>query len=119
MGQVSRLAGESRLLYLSAMGQMQPRQLEDLVWVDADRMSGSPCFKGTRIPIQMLFDHLSAGYSLDEFLETVPSLDRVQTQKLIGLAGEQMKDRATSMTNGSTDTEGAGSHVIGSAKIEL
>ena len=65
---------------------MQPGQLEDLVWVDADRFSGSPCFKGTRIPIQI--DHLLAGYSLDEFLETVPFLDRVQTQKLIELAGE-------------------------------
>jgi hypothetical protein len=25
--------------------------------------------------VQMLIDHLAAGFSLDEFLETVPSLD--------------------------------------------
>ena len=67
----------------------------------------------------MLFDHLSAGYSLDEFLETVPSLDRVQTQKLIELAGEQMRDCSSSMTNASSDIAGAGSHAFGSAKIEL
>ena len=74
-------------------------RLEDLVWVDSGRMSGAPCFKGTRIPVQMLMDHLSAGYSLDEFLETVPSLDRVQAQQFIELAGEQMKECASSLTN--------------------
>jgi len=41
------------------------RELEDVIWVDADRMSGTPCFKGTRIPVQMLIDHLAAGFSLD------------------------------------------------------
>jgi uncharacterized protein (DUF433 family) len=75
------------------------RQLEEVVWVDAGRMSGAPCFRGTRIPIQMLVDHLAAGYSLDEFLETVPSLERAQAQRFIELAGEHMKECASSLTN--------------------
>jgi uncharacterized protein (DUF433 family) len=75
------------------------RRLEEVVWVDPDRMSGAPCFKGTRIPIQMLIEHLAAGFSLDEFLETVPSLERKQAQRFLELAGEQMKECASSLTN--------------------
>ena len=75
------------------------RRLEEVVWVDADRLSGAPCFRGTRIPVQMLIDHLTAGFSLDEFLETVPSLERSQAQRFLELAGEQMKECASSLTN--------------------
>jgi uncharacterized protein (DUF433 family) len=75
------------------------RRLEELVWVDPDRLSGEPCFRGTRIPVQMLIDHLTAGFSLDEFLETVPSLERRQAQCFLELAGEQMKECASSLTS--------------------
>ena len=75
------------------------RRLEEVVWVDADRLSGAPCFKGTRIPVQMLIEHLMAGFSLDEFLETVPSLERAQAQRFIELAGEQMRECASSLTS--------------------
>ena len=56
------------------------QRLDEVVWVDPDRLSGAPCFKGTRIPVQMLIDHLAAGFSLDEFLATVASLERSQAQ---------------------------------------
>ena len=75
------------------------RRLEEVVWVDPDRLSGAPCFRGTRIPVQMLIDHLTAGFSLDEFLETVPSLERSQAQRFLELASEQMKECASSLTN--------------------
>ena len=68
------------------------RRLEDVVWVDPDRLSGVPCFKGTRIPVHMLIDHLTAGFSLDEFLETVPTLERSQAQRFLELAGEQIQE---------------------------
>jgi len=86
-------------LYLGSMRPDLLRRLEEVVWVDADRMSGEPCFRGTRIPVQMLIDHLEAGVSLDEFLETVPSLDRAQAQRFIELAGEQLKECASSLTS--------------------
>jgi uncharacterized protein (DUF433 family) len=72
-------------------------RLSEVVWVDPDRFSGAPCFKGTRIPVRMLIDHLAAGLSLDEFLETVPSLDRAQAQRFLELAGEQMTECASSI----------------------
>ena len=28
--------------------------LEEAVWVDPDRMSGAPCFRGSRLPVQQV-----------------------------------------------------------------
>jgi len=75
------------------------RRLEEVVWVDPDRLSGAPCFRGTQVPVQMLIDHLAAGFSMDEFLETVPSLERTQAQRFLDLAGEQMQECASSLTS--------------------
>jgi uncharacterized protein (DUF433 family) len=75
------------------------RRLDEVVWVAPDRLSGAPCFKGTRIPVQMLIDHLAAGFALDEFLETVPSLDRTQARRFLELAGEQVQECASSLTS--------------------
>ena len=46
----------------------QPMALEQAVWVDPARMSGVPCFRGTRLPVQQLFDWLSDGVPLGEFV---------------------------------------------------
>ena len=35
---------------------------------DPDIMSGALCFKGTRVPVQTLFDYLEGSSSLEEFL---------------------------------------------------
>ena len=42
--------------------------LEEAVWVDPGRMGGTPCFRGTRVPVQQLFDWLADGVALDRFL---------------------------------------------------
>ena len=42
--------------------------LEEAVWVDAGRMGGVPCFRGTRVPVQQLFEWLADGVTLDRFL---------------------------------------------------
>jgi hypothetical protein len=47
----------------------------------------------------MLIDHVTAGFSLGEFLETVPSLERSQAQRFLDLAGEQMMECASSLTS--------------------
>ena len=52
-------------------GNSEPDELMTLdqaVWVDPARMSGTPCFRGSRLPIQQLFDWLADGVSLDEFV---------------------------------------------------
>ena len=51
---------------------MSPR----LITIDAEIHSGTPVFRGTRVPIKTLFDHLEAGDSLDVFLDDFPSVGR-------------------------------------------
>ena len=50
-----------------AESQPEPAMtLEEAVWIDPGRMSGTPCFRGTRLPVQQLFDWLADGVPLDE-----------------------------------------------------
>ena len=39
-------------------------------------VSGAPVFENTRVPVETLFDYLADDYSLDEFLESFPSVTR-------------------------------------------
>ncbi len=43
---------------------------------DPEIMSGVLCFKGTRVPLQNLFDFLEGTSSLEEFLQDFPSVFR-------------------------------------------
>jgi uncharacterized protein (DUF433 family) len=47
----------------------QKALLDEIVWIGPDRMSGEPCFKGTRVPVQILIDHIEGNSTLDDFLE--------------------------------------------------
>jgi hypothetical protein len=42
------------------------RLIRELIWVNPARVSGEPCFRGTRVPVARLFEYLAAGESLDE-----------------------------------------------------
>lgn len=43
---------------------------------DPETMSGEPVFVGTRVPLKNLFDALEHGRSLEEFLESFPTVGR-------------------------------------------
>jgi len=43
---------------------------------DPKIMHGTPVFRGTRVPVQTLFDYLEAGDSIEEFLEGFPTVSR-------------------------------------------
>lgn len=63
---------------------------ESFVWTDPERMSGIPCFRGTRVPIKTLFDYLAAGDSLEEFLDDFPGVKREQAFAAIEAAGTKL-----------------------------
>ena len=65
-------------------------KLGEVVWIDRDRMSGAPCFAGTRVPVQMLLDHLKHGDTIADFLEGAPSVTREQAELFLELASEQL-----------------------------
>jgi uncharacterized protein (DUF433 family) len=41
-----------------------------------DILGGTPVFRGTRVPIQTLFDYLEGGETLEDFLEGFPTVSR-------------------------------------------
>ena len=48
----------------------------DFITMDADIMHGVPVFKGTRVPIETLFDYLETGGSIDEFMDDFPTVPK-------------------------------------------
>lgn len=51
-----------------------------IVWINPSRMSGTPCFYGTRVPVKHLFDYLKAGHTLDAFLDDFQGVTRLQVE---------------------------------------
>jgi uncharacterized protein (DUF433 family) len=47
---------------------------EDYVTIDPEIMHGTPVFKGSRVPIETLFDYLATGEPLSEFFDDFPSV---------------------------------------------
>jgi uncharacterized protein (DUF433 family) len=60
------------------------------IWVDPDRMSGAPCFHGTRVPVESLFTNLEGGLSLDEYLDCFPEVTRDQAVAVLEYARKIM-----------------------------
>jgi uncharacterized protein (DUF433 family) len=58
-----------------------------LIWANPARVSGTPCFYGTRVPIQNLFDSLAAGESVDDFLDGFEGVSREQVLAVLAKAG--------------------------------
>ena len=48
--------------------------LKDVIVKDPDILGGTPVFRGTRVPLQALFDSIESGETLEEFLEGFPSV---------------------------------------------
>jgi uncharacterized protein (DUF433 family) len=48
----------------------------DAITRDAETMHGQPVFRGTRVPVQTLFDYLEGGETLDDFLQGFPTVSR-------------------------------------------
>lgn len=64
--------------------------IDQLVEVDPEKMSGTPVFTGTRVPIKNLFDCLEGGESLEEFLDQFPTVSREQAQGVIELSRRRL-----------------------------
>ncbi|MCI0698876.1 DUF433 domain-containing protein [candidate division KSB1 bacterium] len=57
-----------------------------------DVLSGTPVFKGTRVPFQTLLEYLEGGESIDSFLEGFPTVTREQVIAFLEEAKERMFD---------------------------
>ena len=43
---------------------------------DPEILGGRPVFRGTRVPVEVLFENLEDGLTIDEIVESYPSLDK-------------------------------------------
>jgi uncharacterized protein (DUF433 family) len=55
----------------------------DLITVDPEILGGTPVFRGTRVPVNTLFEYLENDYSLEEFLECFPSVTRDSAREVL------------------------------------
>ena len=61
--------------------KIQPgHPLFGIVWINRARVSGAPCFFGTRVTIKTLFDCLSDGETMEGFLDGFEGVDREQAE---------------------------------------
>ena len=58
-----------------------------IVWINRARVSGTPCFFGTRVPVKTLFDCLAHGDTMEDFLDGFEGVDREQAEAALELAG--------------------------------
>ena len=63
---------------------------------DPDILGGTPVFVGTRVPVQNLIDCLEAGDSLEEFLDSFPTVTREQAVAALEIAREALESSAHS-----------------------
>lgn len=63
---------------------------QDLIEINPNKMSGTPVFRGTRVPIQNLFDCIEEGETINEFLEQFPTVTREQVNGVLKLVKERL-----------------------------
>jgi uncharacterized protein (DUF433 family) len=56
----------------------------DIIQTDPDAMGGTTVFKGTRVPVQTLFDYIEGEETIEEFLEDFPAVKKDRVIKLLG-----------------------------------
>lgn len=54
------------------------------------KMSGTPVFRDTRVPIQNLFDCLEEGETIDQFIDQFPTVTREQVNSVLKLSKERL-----------------------------
>jgi len=74
----------------SDLEEITPVNVKDLIEVDPEKMSGTPVFTGTRVPINHLFDYLKAGDTLNTFLADFPTVTREQALGVLELMRERL-----------------------------
>jgi len=55
-------------------------QVENMIVSDPETMRGTPVYRGTRIPVELIADMLRQGAKLEEILEGYPALDKEKVE---------------------------------------
>jgi uncharacterized protein (DUF433 family) len=57
------------------------------------KVSGAWVFKGTRVPVTALFNNLSDGATIDEFMEWFPGVTRYQVEAVLIHQAQSLENR--------------------------
>jgi uncharacterized protein (DUF433 family) len=58
------------------------------------KLSGIWCFRGTRLAVAALFEYIDQGSTIDEFLESFPSVTREQVHVVLEFAKGSLESPA-------------------------
>ena len=60
----------------------------DVININSEIMGGTPVFRGTRVPIETLFDHLERDITIAAFLDDYPTVSKEQVILVLELVGK-------------------------------
>ena len=60
-----------------------------IINIDPEILGGTPVFRGTRTPIQVLFDYLRSS-SLDDFLRGYPHISKEMAYEVLEIAAKKL-----------------------------
>lgn len=82
---------------------MDAETLRDPVIVrDPDVLGGRPVFRGTRVQAEILFENLANGHSIEELVESFPTLSADELRLALLQACEALKANAPDVTASET-----------------
>jgi uncharacterized protein (DUF433 family) len=58
---------------------------------NAKKLCGEWCFRGTRLPVASLFEHLDRGSTVDEYLEWFPAVAPEQVHEVLKFAKSSLE----------------------------
>ena len=58
----------------------------DVIQTNANILGGTPVFKGTRVPVEVFFDHIEAGVTIEEFVQDFSTVTKEQCVQVLELA---------------------------------
>jgi uncharacterized protein (DUF433 family) len=67
--------------------------VSEIITVNPEILGNQPVFKGTRVPVESLFDYLESGETLDSFLDNFPTVTRVQAMAVIEIASKLLSSQ--------------------------
>ncbi len=77
-------------MHATASETQQVLREDDVLSCDADVVSGTPVFRGTRVPAVTLFDYLMHGKSLEEFFDDFPTVTQHHVRGVLQSAREHV-----------------------------
>lgn len=64
-------------------------KVTDILSSDPEVVSGAVVFRGTRVPVNALFENMADGMSVEEFVDSFPTVEKEQVEAVLRLVSER------------------------------